>query len=81
MRLSHVLISPTYINMVYASLRNSIPKSVVHCQVHEAKREVRTPNHPTLPSLCTSPEKINIYLSWRTGQQMIGNSQLKDSNL
>jgi hypothetical protein len=28
----------SYVNMVCASLRNSIPKSVVYCQVREAKR-------------------------------------------
>ncbi|GMY15270.1 dynamin-related protein 5A isoform X4 [Fagus crenata] len=30
----------SYVNMVCASLRNSIPKSVVHCQVREAKRSL-----------------------------------------
>lgn len=29
-----------YVNMVCASLRNSIPKSVVYCQVREAKRSL-----------------------------------------
>ncbi|WOK98549.1 dynamin-related protein 5A-like [Canna indica] len=29
-----------YVNMVAASLRNSIPKSIVHCQVREAKRSL-----------------------------------------
>ncbi|KAK1272356.1 hypothetical protein QJS04_geneDACA020611 [Acorus gramineus] len=28
----------SYVNMVCASLRNSIPKSIVYCQVREAKR-------------------------------------------
>lgn len=50
----------SYVNMACASLRNSIPKSVVHCQVREAKRslldhfftelgkkEVRIPTYPT----------------------------------
>lgn len=27
-----------YVNMVCATLRNSIPKSIVYCQVREAKR-------------------------------------------
>ncbi|CAN4108407.1 unnamed protein product [Withania somnifera] len=30
----------SYVNMVCASLRNSIPKSVVYCQVREAKRSL-----------------------------------------
>nr|XP_009777793.1 PREDICTED: dynamin-related protein 5A [Nicotiana sylvestris] len=30
----------SYVNMVCTSLRNSIPKSVVHCQVREAKRSL-----------------------------------------
>ncbi|KAK4744911.1 hypothetical protein SAY87_011223 [Trapa incisa] len=30
----------SYVNMVCASLRNSIPKSIVHCQVREAKRSL-----------------------------------------
>ncbi|CAN1254466.1 Dynamin-related protein 5A, partial [Linum perenne] len=29
-----------YVNMVCATLRNSIPKSIVHCQVREAKRSL-----------------------------------------
>lgn len=29
-----------YVNTVCASLRNSIPKSVVYCQVREAKRSL-----------------------------------------
>ena len=29
-----------YVNMVCSSLRNSIPKSIVHCQVREAKRSL-----------------------------------------
>lgn len=28
----------SYVHMVVGSLRNSIPKSVVYCQVREAKR-------------------------------------------
>ncbi|RWW43593.1 hypothetical protein BHE74_00050727, partial [Ensete ventricosum] len=38
-----VLIGTTvlaYVNMVCASLRNSIPKSIVYCQVREAKRSL-----------------------------------------
>ncbi|KAI3929333.1 hypothetical protein MKX01_006569 [Papaver californicum] len=30
----------SYVNMVCAGLRNSIPKSIVHCQVREAKRSL-----------------------------------------
>ncbi|XP_022857328.1 dynamin-related protein 5A-like [Olea europaea var. sylvestris] len=30
----------SYVNMVCGSLRNSIPKSIVHCQVREAKRSL-----------------------------------------
>ncbi|XP_074562336.1 dynamin-related protein 5A-like isoform X2 [Curcuma longa] len=30
----------SYVNMVLASLRNSIPKSIVYCQVREAKRSL-----------------------------------------
>ncbi|KAI3441732.1 uncharacterized protein J3R85_001759 [Psidium guajava] len=30
----------SYINMVCSTLRNSIPKSIVHCQVREAKRSL-----------------------------------------
>lgn len=30
----------SYVNMVCASLRHSIPKSVVYCQVREAKRSL-----------------------------------------
>ena len=30
----------SYVNMVCAGLRNSIPKSVVYCQVREAKRSL-----------------------------------------
>lgn len=30
----------SYINMVCATLRNSIPKSIVYCQVREAKRSL-----------------------------------------
>ena len=30
----------SYVNMVCGSLRNSIPKSVVYCQVREAKRSL-----------------------------------------
>lgn len=30
----------SYVNMVCASLRNSIPKSIVYCQVREAKRSL-----------------------------------------
>lgn len=30
----------SYVNMVCASLRHSIPKSIVHCQVREAKRSL-----------------------------------------
>lgn len=29
-----------YVSMVCASLRNSIPKSIVYCQVREAKRSL-----------------------------------------
>ncbi|CAL9148015.1 unnamed protein product, partial [Musa hybrid cultivar] len=29
-----------YVNMVCSSLRNSIPKSIVYCQVREAKRSL-----------------------------------------
>jgi len=30
----------SYVNMVCATLRNSIPKSIVYCQVREAKRSL-----------------------------------------
>lgn len=30
----------SYVNMVCAGLRNSIPKSAVYCQVREAKRSL-----------------------------------------
>lgn len=30
----------SYVNMVCGTLRNSIPKSIVYCQVREAKRSL-----------------------------------------
>uniref|UniRef100_A0A0A9F6K5 GED domain-containing protein n=1 Tax=Arundo donax TaxID=35708 RepID=A0A0A9F6K5_ARUDO len=36
-------IVPAYVNMVCSTLRNSIPKSIVCCQVREAKRSL--PDH------------------------------------
>lgn len=60
--------------MVCASLRNSIPKSVVYCQVREAKRglldhfftelgkkEARISMHPSIPLSLTSLEMLKHY--------------------
>lgn len=47
----------SYVNMVCATLRHSIPKSVVYCQVREAKRSL-------LDHFFTDLGKMEVSINW-----------------
>ncbi|KAJ7945054.1 dynamin-like protein [Quillaja saponaria] len=51
----------SYVNMVCASLRNSIPKSIVYCQVREAKRSLLDHFYTDLGKL--EPKRVSSLLN------------------